>query len=111
MLDRVLRAIADTHRREMLRLVIDEERSSGEIASHFSMTRPAVSQHLHVLIEAGLVSVRRQGTWRYYQARPEGLVNVRILLEEFWGSGLERLKVAAEQEDRERTQRRDLPSR
>lgn len=99
MLDRVLLAVADDNRRRMLRLVMDRELSSGEIAAHFAMTRPAVSQHLRVLAEAGLVTVRRQGTWRYYGARPEGLATVRDLLREFWQGGLERLKQAAEAEE------------
>ena len=65
-----MRAIAEPRRRAILRLVRDEERSAGEIASHFEVTRPAVSQHLSVLKEAGLVSERRNGTERLYRARP-----------------------------------------
>ena len=71
-----LRAIAEPHRRQILRLVWDGELSAGEIASHFEVTRPAISQHLTVLKEAGLVSERRNGTKRLYRARPEGLAEL-----------------------------------
>ena len=63
-----LKAIAAPNRRRMLRLVWDAELTAGEIASHFELTRPAVSQHLGVLKEAGLVSERREGTRRLYRA-------------------------------------------
>ncbi len=95
-----MRAIAEPRRRAILRLVRDEELSAGEIASHFDVTRPAVSQHLSVLKEAGLVSERRNGTRRLYRARPEGLVELRALLDELWGDRLEALKREAEREER-----------
>ena len=94
-----LRAIAEPHRREILRLVWDAELSAGEIASHFEVTRPAVSQHLTVLKEAGLVAERRDGTRRLYRARPEGLAELRAFLEQFWGDRLEALKREAEREE------------
>ena len=95
-----MRAIAEPRRRAILRLVRDEERSAGEIASHFDVTRPAVSQHLSVLKGAGLVSERRNGTKRLYRARPEGLVELRAFLDELWGGRLEALKREAEREER-----------
>jgi DNA-binding transcriptional ArsR family regulator len=95
-----MRAIAEPRRRAILRLVRDEERSAGDIASHFEVTRPAVSQHLSVLKEAGLVSERRNGTKRLYRARPEGLVELRQFLDELWGERLEALKREAEREER-----------
>ena len=95
-----MRAIAEPRRRAILRLVRDEELSAGDIASHFDVTRPAVSQHLSVLKEAGLVSERRNGTRRLYRARPEGLVELRALLDELWGGRLEALKREAEREER-----------
>jgi DNA-binding transcriptional ArsR family regulator len=95
-----MRAIAEPRRRAILRLVRNEERSAGEIASHFDVTRPAVSQHLSVLKEAGLVSERRNGTKRLYRARPEGLVELRAFLDELWGGRLEALKREAEREER-----------
>jgi DNA-binding transcriptional ArsR family regulator len=95
-----LRALVEPRRRRILRLVWDRELAAGEIASHFDVTRPAISQHLNVLKSAGLLSERRHGTRRLYRARPEGLTELRAFLEEFWGEGLERLKHHAELEER-----------
>ena len=92
--------MAAPHRREILRLVRTGELSAGEIAAHFDVTRPAVSQHLNVLKEAGLLSERRNGTRRLYRVRPQGLDELRTFLEEFWDERLEALKNAAEQEER-----------
>jgi DNA-binding transcriptional ArsR family regulator len=96
----VVHAISEPRRREILRLVRDRERSAGEIAARFDVTRPTISQHLTVLKDAGLVSERREGTRRLYRARPEGLVELRSFLDGFWEDSLERLKLAAEQEER-----------
>jgi DNA-binding transcriptional ArsR family regulator len=95
-----LKAIAAPRRRRILTLVRDGELAAGEIAAHFDVTRPAVSQHLHVLKEAGLVSERRNGTKRLYRARPEGLVELREFLEGFWDERLEALKREAEREEK-----------
>jgi DNA-binding transcriptional ArsR family regulator len=95
-----LKAIVEPRRRQILRLVRDRELSAGEIAAHFDVTRPAISQHLNVLKEARLVSERRNGTRRLYRARPEGLREVKAFLEEFWDERLEALKREAEQEER-----------
>ena len=99
-MDSVLKAIAEPRRRDILRLIQDRELSSGEIAAQFEVTRPAISQHLQILTAAGLVTMRRQGTRRLYRARPEGLAEVRGFLEEFWADSLQRLKAAAEREER-----------
>jgi DNA-binding transcriptional ArsR family regulator len=99
-MDLVLQAIVEPRRRDILRLIQHAELSSGQIAAHFDVTRPAISQHLQVLAAAGLVSVRRDGTRRLYQARPEGLGELRQFLEEFWDTSLQRLKQAAEAEER-----------
>ena len=100
-METALKAIAAPRRRAILRLVRDDELSAGEIASHFGdVTRPAVSQHLTLLKEAGLVDERRNGTRRLYRARPEGLAELREFLEEFWDARLEALKREAEQEER-----------
>ena len=96
----VIQAISEPRRREILRLVRDRELAAGEIAGHFDVTRPAISQHLTVLKNAGLVSERREGTRRLYRARPEGLAQLRSFLDGFWDEGLERLKIAAEREER-----------
>ena len=99
-MEAALKAIAAPHRRTILRLVAGTELSAGEIAAHFELTRPAVSQHLTVLKEAGLVSERRNGTRRLYRTRPEGLVELKAFLEEFWDERLEALKREAEREER-----------
>ena len=94
-----MKAIAAPRRRQILTLVRDGELSAGEIAGHFDVTRPAVSQHLNVLKEAGLVSERRNGTKRLYRARPEGLAQLKAFLEEFWDQRLDALKAEAEREE------------
>ena len=99
-MEAALKAIAAPRRRRILTLVRDGELSAGEIAAHFDVTRPAVSQHLNVLKEAGLVSERRNGTKRLYRARPEGLVELREFLEGFWDERLEALKREAEREEK-----------
>jgi DNA-binding transcriptional ArsR family regulator len=96
-----LKAIAAPRRREIMRLVMDRERSAGEIAAHVAISGPAVSQHLNVLKEAGLVDERRNGTRRLYRARPEGLAELKEFLDAFWGDRLEALKLEAEREERE----------
>jgi DNA-binding transcriptional ArsR family regulator len=98
-MEEAIRAIAEPNRRRILQLVTAKELSAGEIAAEFEITRPAVSQHLGVLREAGLVSERRDGTRRLYSLRPEGFDDLKSFLEAFWGEGLERLKEAAELEE------------
>ena len=99
-MEAALKAIAEPRRRAILQLVRDDERSAGEIAAQFDVSRPAVSQHLTVLKEAGLVSERRNGTRRLYRARPEGLTTLRAFLDELWGDRLEALKREAEREEK-----------
>ena len=94
--DAVLRALADPHRREILRLVQHGELPAGRIAATFTLTQQAVSQHLGVLKEAGLLTERRDGTRRLYVLRHESLEPVRELLSEFWPDALGRLKKAVE---------------
>jgi DNA-binding transcriptional ArsR family regulator len=96
-----LRALAEPRRLEILRLIRDAELPAGEIAGRFEVTRPAISQHLKVLREAGLVAERREGTRRFYRADPGGLASLRAELETLWGEGLVRLKAAAEAEFKE----------
>jgi DNA-binding transcriptional ArsR family regulator len=95
-----LKAIAEPRRRRILALVRDDELSAGEIAAHFDVTRPAISQHLTVLKEAGLVSERRNGTRRLYQARPQGLAELKTFLDGFWDERLEALRREAERKER-----------
>jgi DNA-binding transcriptional ArsR family regulator len=97
-----LRAIAEPRRRQILRLVRDVEMSAGEIASHFEVTRSAVSQHLRVLKDAGLLAERRHGTRRIYRIRPEGLAELREFIDGLWEIKLATLKRVAEAEERRR---------
>lgn len=99
-MEAALKAIAEPRRRQILTLVRDDELSAGEIASHFDITRPAISQHLTVLKEAGLVNERRNGTRRLYVARPEGLEELKSFLDGFWDERLTRLKLEAERKER-----------
>jgi len=102
-LDAVAHTLADGTRRRLLRLVRDDEWPAGELAAAIpGMSRPAVSQHLRVLHEAGLVSVRPDGNRRFYRARGEGLADVWRFVDEMWSDRLARLKVAAERAERRR---------
>jgi DNA-binding transcriptional ArsR family regulator len=96
----MLRALAEPRRVAILQLVKGRELPSGEIASHFQTTRPAISQHLRVLARAGLLSERRDGTRRLYRIRPEGFEQLRAFLETFWDERLSTLKAVAESEAR-----------
>lgn len=87
--DEALRALAEPHRRAILQLVAHSELAAGEIASCFDVTRTAVSQHLTVLKNAGLLSERRVATRRLYRARPDGLAGLREVLDQMWASSLE----------------------
>lgn len=101
MIESGIRAIAEPRRREILRSLVGSELAAGEIAERFpEVTRPAVSQHLRVLREAGLVSQRRDGTRRLYQARKDRIAQLRAELDEFWGIRLDRLKQAVERRAR-----------
>jgi len=93
-----LRALAGPRRRAILELIRDRELSAGEIAAHFAVTRPAVSQHLGVLRNAGLVAERRAGTRRFYRADRTGLVGLKQFVDRYWATGLDRLKQEAETE-------------
>jgi DNA-binding transcriptional ArsR family regulator len=106
-MEAALKAIAEPNRRRILQLVRDEELSAGEIASHFDVTRPAVSQHLTVLKEAGLVSERRDGTKRLYRAHPNGLADLKAFLDDFWGDRLEVLRQEAEREEKRKHGKRN----
>ena len=86
--DDALRALAEPRRRAILQLVAHEELAAGQIAAAFDVTRPAVSQHLTVLKQAGLLIERRDGTRRLYRARAEGLDQLRRLLDDMWAGAL-----------------------
>src|SRR6185295_15417508 len=92
-MDAALKALAEPRRREILRLVWSRERPATEIADHFNeVTRSAISQHLSVLKEAGLVSERRDGTRRLYRAERDEMKKLRKFLDDYWTTGLERLR-------------------
>src|SRR3954464_12022317 len=96
----VFEAIAQPKRRAILRLLAGGELSAGNVASRFDVTQPAISQHLKVLREAGLVSERRDGARRLYSVRPDGLTELHGFLGDVLPAGLERLKRAAEEDER-----------
>ena len=87
--DGALRALAEPRRRAILRLVAHDELAAGEIAAAFDVTRTAVSQHLTVLRNAGLLTERKVGTRRLYRARPEGLAGLREFLDDMWAASLD----------------------
>jgi len=98
-----VQAIADPRRLSILKMVRLTEMSAGDIAGQFpGITRPAVSQHLGILKEAGLIAERREGTRRLYRLRPEGFHPLKDLLEDFWNPRLEKLKTAAEKAEQKR---------
>jgi len=93
-------AIADPIRRRVLELVRDGEVPAGELAEQFDVSRPAVSRHLRVLREAGLVQERRDGRLRLYRASPEPLAELRDWLDRYWDDRLRALKQLAEDDSR-----------
>jgi DNA-binding transcriptional ArsR family regulator len=103
-----MKAIADPRRRDILRLVRRNEVSAGDIARHFDVSRPAISQHLTVLKNAGLLAERRDGTRRFYRARPEGLEELRSYLDGFWDATLLDLKRVAEAAEETNTRRKRI---
>jgi DNA-binding transcriptional ArsR family regulator len=102
-IDVVLAAIAEPNRRAILQLVAAREMAAGEIAGRFSVTRPAVSQHLSVLRDAGLIVDRREGTRRLYRLRQDGLAELRAFLGDLWPDALSGFKAAAEASEEEHT--------
>ncbi len=99
-----IQAMAEPTRLAILKMVRRRELPAGQIAGKFKgITRPAVSQHLRVLKDAGLVTERRDGTRRLYSLRPEGFGPLKNLLEDFWNSKLERLKAAAEKQEKRKS--------
>lgn len=91
--------IAAPRRREILRLIWDRELSAGDIAAALPVTFGAVSQHLSVLRDAGIVDVRQEGTYRYYRANRERIGPLAAVLEAYWTDALDRLADEAEREE------------
>ena len=102
-MDDVFQVLAEPRRRDMLALLAADEQTAGDIARRFDVTRQAVSQHLRILLEAGLIRERREGTRRWYRARPEGLAEVRAYVEAMWPTALGDLKAAVEHEHSSKT--------
>ena len=94
-------ALSDPTRREVFERLADGPRAVGELARGLPVSRPAVSQHLRVLKEAGLVTDRADGTRRVYQIDPEGLGQMRAWLDRFWGVALDAFAAEAERQERE----------
>ena len=95
--DAALKALAEPRRRAILRLVWSQELPATDIADRFQdVTRPAISQHLAVLKDANLVTERRDGTRRLYRANTHTMAELRAFLDDYWTSGLERLRDVAE---------------
>ena len=103
-MDAAARALAEPTRRQILQLVRDEERTVSNLADQFTISRPAISQHLKVLQDADLVNVRSEGTRRYYRARPEGLAELTEWLDGFWTSSLRRLAIEVEHDQQKQHQ-------
>jgi len=104
--DAALKALAEPRRREILRLVWARELPATDIADHFAeVTRSAISQHLGVLKTAGLVTERRDGTRRLYRADRDEMKKLRKFLDDYWTTGLERLRDVAEAAQREKEKR------
>jgi DNA-binding transcriptional ArsR family regulator len=95
---RVLRALAEPRRIAILKLVRSRELAAGDIARCFRTTRPTISQHIRVLVRAGLLAERRDRTRRLYRLRPEGFAAMRDLLSPLWDASLARLKSAVERD-------------
>jgi DNA-binding transcriptional ArsR family regulator len=95
-------ALGDPTRREVFELVAARPRAVGELAAELPVSRPAVSQHLRVLKEAGLVSDEAVGARRVYQLHPEGVAELRSYLDGFWKRSLRAFKAAAEADDKEK---------
>jgi DNA-binding transcriptional ArsR family regulator len=92
-------ALGDPTRRTIFERLRDGPRAVGELAAGLPVSRPAVSQHLRVLKEAGLVTERRDGTRRLYRVDPRGLEELRAYFERFWDDALEAFKDAAERRE------------
>jgi len=91
-----LQLISEPHRREILRLVWSEELAAGDLAAHFDISFGAVSQHLRLLRDGGLVTVRADGNFRRYRAHTDRLAPFAPMLQAMWGGFLEDLAARAE---------------
>ena len=98
-----LDALGDPTRRALFEALIRKPQAVGELADAFPISRPAVSQHLKVLVESGLLSVRQDGTRRIYAANPSGIAKLCADVEQFWRDSLVSFKAAAEKKGKEKS--------
>ncbi|TMU85130.1 winged helix-turn-helix transcriptional regulator [Bacillus sp. BHET2] len=100
MIEKAFSSLSVPTRRKILEHLRDRELTSSEIAGNFELSAPAISQHLKVLEQSGLVVVRKAGTKRYYRIRREGFSELKTYIDQFWDNSLLSLKEAAEEEER-----------
>ena len=98
----MLEVAAEPTRRRLLQLLASGEHTVTQLASQFPVTRSAISQHLAILAEVGLVAARKQGRERYYRLEEDGVLQLRALFESFWSGELDRLVADATQPHREK---------
>lgn len=96
-----MNALGDPTRRQIFERLVTRPRAVGELALELPVSRPAVSQHLRVLKDAGLVSERREGTRRLYRVEPNGIAAVRAYFDRFWTEALAEFQAAAERKEDE----------
>lgn len=96
------KALADDSRRQVLMLLKNKERTPSEIATHFDFTLPALSTHLKVLRDAGLVNERRKGQNRYYSVNRDGMSEMMRFFDQFWDDRLKSLKEYIENKNRKK---------
>jgi DNA-binding transcriptional ArsR family regulator len=101
----VLVALADPTREGIVRLLLDGERSVGEIAERLPVSRPAVSKHLRVLEQAAVVAARSEGTRNLYSLRPESLAQLRDELDKLWERALARYALVANNTNQKKVRR------
>ncbi len=106
-LEKALEALGDPTRLSIFQRVAVRPHSVGEIAEHMPVSRPAVSQHLRVLKQAGLVDDIKDGTRRVYQIKPEGIEALRKYFDQLWARNLKAFQAAAEKTSRERSKEND----
>lgn len=105
--ERALDALGDPTRRTIFRQVARHPRAVGELASELPVSRPAVSQHLRVLKDAGLVIDHPEGTRRVYRVNPEARSELQAYLDSFWADALVAFKAAVEQEQEQEQEREE----
>ena len=88
--------ISDPHRRQLVQLLVEGEKSVSVLAAHFPVSRSAISQHLLLLVEVGLVTARKEGRNRYYRLHMDGVARLQRMFEAFWGNELDLLVTDAQ---------------